>query len=402
VVRFTLPYRPLYFLSALGAGGLSVSMFMYFMFLVPHPTTPMPLYEDMRRHFTESGALDVGLGAIAAVALVALVILHFVLLLALLRAHAAFTRTDAYGDLRDSNGEVTLMAIPLTLAMTINVLFILGVLTVPKLWTKVEYIFPFSVAAFTAVGIYGMVIFGRYLRRVMTTGNFDIEDTNHFSQTLPSFAFIMVGVGLAAPAAMSTNLTTSSLALLGSLFFATLSVLWWLVTVAVSAAMILRRGIAVEGGPTLWMGIPIVTLLGITFVRLGSGIARNFTTGKELAPWLVLLVLGVLVSTQILLGLVGWAVMHRQRYFSEYVFGQKKSIAAFGLVCPGVAFAVLSMFFIHRGLIASGIVTRMSAAHVILLAVVAAVQIATVALLLRLNRVLLSGPAKATAVPVAD
>ena len=38
-------YSPTYFLSSLGAGGLSVSFFMYLMFLVPHPNTPMATFD---------------------------------------------------------------------------------------------------------------------------------------------------------------------------------------------------------------------------------------------------------------------------------------------------------------------------------------------------------------------
>ena len=34
-------YSPLYFLASLGSGGLGVSVFMYFMFMIEHPTTPM-------------------------------------------------------------------------------------------------------------------------------------------------------------------------------------------------------------------------------------------------------------------------------------------------------------------------------------------------------------------------
>ena len=39
---FSQSYRPLYFLSALGMGGLAVSFFMYLMFLTKHPKTPLP------------------------------------------------------------------------------------------------------------------------------------------------------------------------------------------------------------------------------------------------------------------------------------------------------------------------------------------------------------------------
>ncbi len=38
-------YTPIYFLSALGAGGLAVSFFIYLMFLVPHPNVPMATFD---------------------------------------------------------------------------------------------------------------------------------------------------------------------------------------------------------------------------------------------------------------------------------------------------------------------------------------------------------------------
>lgn len=401
MVRFSLPYRPLYFLSSLGAGGLSVSVFMYFMFLVPHPATPMPTYTDMEKVLTSSGTLVTVLVVVGIVALAVLAVLHVVLLVANLRAHARFVRTDAYRDLRGSNGEVTLMVVPLTLAMTVNVLFVVGALGVPGLWDHVENLFPFSLAAFAAIGVYALVIFGRYLGRVMSRGEFDIDDTNHFSQVLPSFTFAMVAVGLAAPGAMSTNLTTSALGVVGALFFGAAAVAWALVKLPVSVGTILRRGVAVEGGPTLWIGIPVLTLLGITFVRVYSGISHNFTHTPASAPAL-LVVLGLLVSAQVLMGLLGWAVMRRQRYFDDYVFGEKRSIAAYGLVCPGVAFFVLSMFFVKWGLVDTGVVEKFGLPHLTLVVLLGLVQLATIALMLRLNRTLLGRPAVSPQPPPAE
>ena len=44
-------YSPLYFLVSLGAGGLAVTFFMYLMFWVPHPTRPVPVFEDVAAAF---------------------------------------------------------------------------------------------------------------------------------------------------------------------------------------------------------------------------------------------------------------------------------------------------------------------------------------------------------------
>jgi len=49
-------YNPLYFLASLGAGGLSVTFFMYLMFWIPHPGQPVPVFEDIARALTSGNA----------------------------------------------------------------------------------------------------------------------------------------------------------------------------------------------------------------------------------------------------------------------------------------------------------------------------------------------------------
>ena len=41
-------YHPSYWLAALGAGGLSVSFFMYLMWMIPHHGYPMPTWEHLK------------------------------------------------------------------------------------------------------------------------------------------------------------------------------------------------------------------------------------------------------------------------------------------------------------------------------------------------------------------
>jgi len=38
-------YSPLYFLASLGAGGLSVAIYMYLMFMIKHPKVPLATFE---------------------------------------------------------------------------------------------------------------------------------------------------------------------------------------------------------------------------------------------------------------------------------------------------------------------------------------------------------------------
>ena len=143
-----------------------------------------------------------------------------------------------------------------------------------------------------------------------------------------------------------------------------------------------------EAGPTLWLGIPIFTLAGITIFRVGAGISHGML-GIEYPPVFAFIVIGLLLSAQLVMGLLGYAVMRGQGYFAEYVWGEGRSVPAYGLICPGVALSVLGMFFIHWGLIATGIVDKFSLVHFVLLAMVFAMQLRTIQTVIALNRKLL-------------
>jgi len=64
-------YSPLYFLASLGAGGLSVTFFMFLMFWVPHPGLPVPVFEDIIAAF-QGGGLPLRSAIVVALAGVAI------------------------------------------------------------------------------------------------------------------------------------------------------------------------------------------------------------------------------------------------------------------------------------------------------------------------------------------
>ena len=142
-----------------------------------------------------------------------------------------------------------------------------------------------------------------------------VDDTNHFSQVLPSFAFAMIGVGFSSSAAMSQTLVTSLIGAAGTALFLAAAALWGFVKMPVSFGAMLRHGMAREAGPTLWLAIPILTLFGIAGIRVSSGLAHNVLHSD--IPGIVWLVFfGAIVALQLIVGLFGWAVMRRQGYFS--------------------------------------------------------------------------------------
>jgi hypothetical protein len=76
---------------------------------------------------------------------------HFAVLIKELKNYSKFKKTEEFKKLKNTNEEVTLMSIPLTLAMSMNVAFIAAILFIPGLWNIIEYIFPIALLVFLAI-----------------------------------------------------------------------------------------------------------------------------------------------------------------------------------------------------------------------------------------------------------
>lgn len=378
-------YSPIYFLASLGAGGIAVTFFMFLMFWVPHPGQPVPVFEDITAAFATGGlALQTGI-AVALVGIAVFAFLNIKSLIWNLQALSVFKQTEDYARLRQTNAEATLLAMPLALAMSVNAMFIVGLVFVPQLWSVVEYLFPLALIAFAGIGAMAFSMIGAFLGRVLSKGGvFDVTAHNSFAQLLPAFSISMVGVGFAAPAAMSTTPATVAIALVLSTVFGVAAILYTAIAAITAFASMLQHGTARESGPTLMIIVPIVTVLGILFLRQDHGLHVAFDV--QVQPGETMIFLARLVSVQVAFLLLGAVVMRRQGYFSDFVIGSKTSPGSYALVCPAVAFAVMIQFFLNKGLVAAGAVAQFGAAYWAVTAVALVAQAIAIALVLRLNR----------------
>ena len=390
-------YSPLYFLASVGAGGLSVTFFMYLMFWVKHPGRPVPVFEDIMAALTSgSTGLQIAI-AIAWAGIATFVFLNLKYLFWNLKAFSGFRKTEAYEKLKNSNGETTILAMPLAMAMSVNGLFVAGLVFVPGLWSIVEYLFPFAMAAFLAIGIYALTLIGDFLGRVLSKGGvFDVTAHNSFAQMLPSFALAMTAVGFAAPAAMSHNTIVVGVSLVGSTFFGIAAIVYAALALFTAFNSMLHYGTAKEAAPTLMIVIPLMTILGIMFMRQNHGLHATFDVHGSAAETMVFL--ARLIAIQVLFGLLGMTVLSRVGYWKSYVFGSETSPGSYALVCPGVALSVLLQFFVNSGLVKAGVLDKFSVTYWAITAIAIAFQFAMVALVFRLNKQHF-GRAEATAVP---
>ncbi|MCV6597853.1 MAG: hypothetical protein OIF40_12330 [Mangrovicoccus sp.] len=377
-------WSPLYFLASVGAGGLAVTFFMYLMFWVPHPSQPVPVFEDIIGFFAAGSGLQKALVVLAMSGIAVFGAMNLYLLVWNLRQVGGFLATERGLSLIGSNAQTQMMAMPLGLAMSVNVCFILGMVFVPGLWSVVEYLFPAALLAFAAIGVLALRQMGAFLSRVIGSGGFDCQANNSFAQLLPAFSLSMVGVGLSAPGAMSTTALTAGLSIIFSTFFLVAAVVIAAVAMVLGIRSMMENGVAVEQSPTLLIVVPLMTVLGILMIRQDHGLHSHFAGHTGSGDMLVML--SRILSIEVLFLLFGLTVLRATGYIRRFVTGSETSVGSYALICPGVALAVMLHFWINKGLVGAGLIAKFGLAYWGLTAVALASQLAMIALLLVLNR----------------
>lgn len=377
-------FNPMCFLASLGSGGLSVSFFMYLMFLVPHKDTPMATFNHIFPELIKGTWLSITI-AIALLGIILFAFFHFKLLIWNTKQFNMYKKTDNYKTLVNSNAEITLMTIPLTYAMTINVCFVLGAVFVPNLWSIVEFMFPFALLGFVVAGYFALKIIFVYFSRLLVKGEFDFTKNNNLSQMISIFALAMVSVGFAAPGAMSHNIVINALGIFGAIFFGSFAILLLIIKITMGFKNMFEQGISTEASPSLWIILPILTLLGIMMIRVSFGLDHNFDSNMSKSSLFTLT--STILSIQIIFGILGYKVMKMNKYFETYVDEEKtRSSVSFALICPGVAFFVFGMFFINFGLTFNNVVEKYSIAYFLLMIPFIFIQYKTIIYFFKLKR----------------
>ncbi|WP_417332064.1 TsoY family (seleno)protein [Halarcobacter sp.] len=377
-------FNPMCFLASLGSGGLSVSFFMYLMFLVPHKDTPMATFNHIFPELIKGTWISITI-AIALLGIILFAFFHFKLLIWNTKQFNMYKKTDNYKTLVNSNAEITLMTIPLTYAMTINVCFVLGAVFVPNLWSIVEFMFPFALLGFVVAGYFALKIIFVYFSRLLVKGEFDFTKNNNLSQMISIFALAMVSVGFAAPGAMSHNIVINALGIFGAIFFGSFAILLLIIKITMGFKNMFEQGISTEASPSLWIILPILTLLGIMMIRVSFGLDHNFDSNMSKSSLFTLT--STILSIQIIFGILGYKVMKMNKYFETYVDEEKtRSSVSFALICPGVAFFVFGMFFINFGLTFNNVVEKYSIAYFLLMIPFIFIQYKTIIYFFKLKR----------------
>jgi len=380
-------YSPIYFLASLGSGGLAVSFFLYLNFMVPHKGVEMVSFDHLLPFILKGDKISV-LIVLAMLSTAFFIFKHFELLIWNIKEYQKFKQTDGLKKLKKTNSEVSLMAMPLTFGMSMNAMFILAAITFPGLYDVIEYIFPFAMIAFFIISYYALKIYIEYFTHMIISGDFDTSANNNFGQLIAIFAFAMIAVGFSAPGAMSSNSIVSSIGIFMAIFFCIVAISLTFLKIVFAMRDIFEHGITKETSVSIWIILPILTLLGIASIRLTFGIYHHIIHEPVPSAWLFLLTAS-LFSLQLIFGAIGYFVMKKMDYFKDYIYGKDKSPLSFAIICPGVAFFVLGFFFIMAGLVKNGLIGMFSPAFFIMLVLIAFVQYKTVRVFFKLEKKLI-------------
>jgi hypothetical protein len=190
---------------------------------------------------------------------------------------------------------------------------------------------------------------------------------------------------------MSNNISINAIGTALSLFFVILSLLLIIPKFIFAIQSMLSKGINEEGSVSLWIFIPILTLIGIVLIRVSMGFHHNFEHNIEeishiLTQTSLFVTTIIILSLQLIFGSIGYIVMKKLNYFNNYINGNKKSIVSFALVCPGVAFMIFGFFFINYGFVFNNLIVKYSILYYLLLTPFVYVQYKTIIVFFKLKK----------------
>ncbi|OCL99311.1 hypothetical protein AAX29_01123 [Aliarcobacter thereius] len=356
-------FSPSFYLKSLASGVLSISFFIYLMFLVPHENSPIITFWDILE-VLKKGDYITFITTFSLVFVIAFAVIHYKLLLLNSKEFLIYRKTESYKNLFATNKQVLLIVIPLTFTTSILLTFILAVILIPSFWSIVQYIFPLVFVGFAINGIYTLKIFFNYFARILLTGEFNFGKKDQLLQIITIFAFSMTAVGFASLGAMSTNITLSSIGVFASLFFATLASVLTILKFTFGFRNI-KKGMNIESALSLSFIIPILTLLGITFIRITFGLEHNFD--KETNSIAIFILGSIILTLQIIFGIFSSILVKKLGTLEKFINENIKSALSFILIFPAIAFFIFGMFFINIGIVNNEIVEKYSTSYFVLM-----------------------------------
>ena len=332
-------FSPLVFLSSLGAGGLSVGAFIIIQYSI-FQGTGLAAFSSV-----DQTPLVIALEVV----MLLLALVHFTLTLVHLPRYISWLGSATYREVR-ANPLVhsTLMAPFISFIMSMNVIVASVRYFTPTLQEHFQQIMPIAFVFF--VLLFVLVIREALALLVITLKTkFEVQNIN-FGWLLSSFAVAMAAVTASGFAALSHTAWVAHSGSLLAIIALTLAVFLFVIKSMVIYTQHVQRAQALDYQfmPTYLVGIPILTLVGITLFRLGH--YADHLLALPVAMGIAQVVIISLFAVQLWMLALGLGMM--RGYWSGFL-AREYHVSQWGLICPFVALVALGGF-VNKLYFASG------------------------------------------------
>jgi len=329
-------HNPLTFLAALGAGGISVSPFVYFQYIFPHGKGLVTVSELLNNPEISRFALLAGAGIMVVFAL-----LHLVLTFKLMTDFFKWKKTNEYSDyISNPQKNTTIMAMFTSLAMTFNVF--IGVIRffTPALQENFQAL---MLPALIAWSILWILVMRTEITLLKTAFEKDFDITKiSFGWLMQPFALGMVTVSGTGIAAMAHAPNIANIAAFMSLISGSMGIfLFFVKLMSIFRSHFTSKGIPERQFlPSFLIVVPITTIYAISFFRMGHYFHHQF--GFHSVAFSTLSV-AIPFAFQTWYMIFGLSML--KSYFKKDFFRKEYYVTLWAFICPFVGYAVLGIFF---------------------------------------------------------
>ena len=329
-------FNPLLFLSSLGAGGISVAFFAFLNYTIGAGKGMINVAQIHDGIIFSAHPLFLGLMEFG---MIVFALIHIILTIQLAIKIIPWLKTQNFRDmLNDPLSNSALVTPFISVVMTMNVFLSSIRYFIPSVATHLQtmmmpglvfWIFIWVALMFTEIK----------LLKISFVRGFDVNKIN-FGWLLHPFALAMLTVTGSGIAALAKDATIAHTAFFMLLISGTMGLFLLLVkTISIFKSHFSANGLPDKQFlPSFLIVIPNITLFAIAFFRIGHYLEHHH--GAHLHNYFMIIMITALAFETWYM-MFGLALL--RDYFKKYFFDEF-NVSQWGLICPFVAYSVLSAF----------------------------------------------------------
>lgn len=376
-------YTPLYFLNALIAGSFALSSYMYLYWICKIELSSLPTFDALMSLTSFHGIMTPVFVLVFLCGFVFFCFEHVRLLLWNVKNMKAWRQTVPYKALMASKDKTVLLTIPATLAVSVILVLLTGLLFVPFAMMIKAYIFPvlfiaFAFAVWRCVLVYTNLVTARLVEKASTHA----LGTN-LGQLLAVFALTLLALPFAIVAQNCESKGLLVLCTMAAMILLLFAVSIGALRFGPRIKSMLDESVPAETAPLFWFANGILSVMAIAYIQIDGGLASAY--GQPQALSTVLTVTSLLIVCCGWLGHVGRVAMQHHGVLRPLLDGKFYSQGLYAVICPLLAIGLVYGYFLNVVLLLSDMFGAHSITHLIGYIPLVALHVWTIRLFYRLN-----------------